>query len=225
VIVYLFDFVFLSASPSVSLLFDFLVTELTVDEITFICVPRPLGSPSQYREMKLAIASCFALSPLSQVLLFREELRPGVTWPPDPVSDSRIVIAIQPPPPLTFSLDYLSVLDTFEHALTGLCSNFGKYCSPVEFGSVVISKGTFGYHRCTPCLEDADLPHPDSGRSSIRMERREPCDVRLQIKETDSAVRSPIFGPSGRHIPNPNIISLMLLLILGWRDPISILIP
>jgi hypothetical protein len=37
--VYIFDFVFPSASPSVSFLFGFLVTEFTVDEITFICAP------------------------------------------------------------------------------------------------------------------------------------------------------------------------------------------
>jgi hypothetical protein len=33
---YLFDFVFPSGSPSVSFLFGFLVSEFTVDEITFI---------------------------------------------------------------------------------------------------------------------------------------------------------------------------------------------
>jgi hypothetical protein len=93
--VYLFVFVFPSASPSVSFLFGFLVTEFTVDEITFICVPRPLASPSQYRQMKQAIASCFASSPPSQVLLFREELRPGVTSPPDHVPDPGTAIAIQ----------------------------------------------------------------------------------------------------------------------------------
>jgi hypothetical protein len=95
--VYLFNFVFPYTSPSVSFLFGFLVTGLTVDEITFIYVPRPLRSPSQYRRMKFAIAPCFASSPLSQVLLFREDLRPGVTSPPDHVPDSRTAIAIQPP--------------------------------------------------------------------------------------------------------------------------------
>jgi hypothetical protein len=95
--VYLFNFVFPSASPSVSFIFGFLVTEFTVHEVTFIYVPRPLRSLRQYRQMKLAIASCFAWSPLSQVLLFREELRPGVTSPPDHVPDSRTAIAIQPP--------------------------------------------------------------------------------------------------------------------------------
>jgi hypothetical protein len=60
--------------------------------------------------MKLAIASCFASSPLSQVLLFKEELRPGVISPPDHVPDSRTTIAIQPPPPLIFSMDYLALL-------------------------------------------------------------------------------------------------------------------
>jgi hypothetical protein len=62
---YMFNFVFPSASPSVSFLFGFLVTEFTVDQITFMCVPRPLGSRSQYGRMKLAIASYFASSPLS----------------------------------------------------------------------------------------------------------------------------------------------------------------
>jgi hypothetical protein len=95
--VHLFDFVFPSVSPSVSFLFGFLANKFTVDEITFIYMPRPLGIPSQYRPMKFAIASCFASSPLSQVLLFREELRPGVTSPPDRVPDSRTAIAIQPP--------------------------------------------------------------------------------------------------------------------------------
>jgi hypothetical protein len=97
VTVCLFDFVFPSASPSVSFLFGFLVTEFTVDEISFICVPRPLGSRSQYQRMKLAIASCLASSPLLQVLLFREELRPGVTSPPEHVPDSCTAIAVQPP--------------------------------------------------------------------------------------------------------------------------------
>jgi hypothetical protein len=108
--VYLFDFVFPSASPSVSFLFGFLVTEFIVDEITFIWVPLPLGSPSQCRRMKLALASCFTSSPLSQVLLFREELRRGVTLPPDHVAGSRTAIAIQTPPPLTFSMDDLALL-------------------------------------------------------------------------------------------------------------------
>jgi hypothetical protein len=123
--VYPFNFVLPSASSSVSFLFGFLVTGFTVDEITFICVPRPLGSPSQYQLMKLAIASCFLSSPLWQVMLFREELRPGVTSPPDHVPDPRTAIAIQPPsaahlfygllgpavpPPPTFSMDYLVLL-------------------------------------------------------------------------------------------------------------------
>jgi hypothetical protein len=95
--VYLFDHIFPSASPFVLFLFDFLVTEFTIDEITFIYVPRPLGSPSHYRRMKLATLSCFASSPLSHVLLFREELRPGVSSPPDHVPNSRTAIAIQPP--------------------------------------------------------------------------------------------------------------------------------
>jgi hypothetical protein len=95
--VYLFDFVFPSASRSAPFLFGFLVTKFTADEITFICVPCPLGSPSHNRRMKLAIASCFASSPLSQVLLFREEVRLGVTSPPDHVPDSCTVIAIQAP--------------------------------------------------------------------------------------------------------------------------------
>jgi hypothetical protein len=95
--VYVFNFVVPSASRSVSFLFGFLVTEFTVDEITFVCVPRPLGGPSQYRRMKLAIASCFASPPLSQVPLFREDLRPGVTSPPDHVLDFRTAIAIQYP--------------------------------------------------------------------------------------------------------------------------------
>jgi hypothetical protein len=42
--VYLFEFVFPSASPSVSFLFGFLVTEFTLDEITFVYVPHLLGS-------------------------------------------------------------------------------------------------------------------------------------------------------------------------------------
>jgi hypothetical protein len=105
VTVYLFDFVFDSASPSVSFLFGFLVTEFTVDEITLICVPRPLGGPSRFRLMKLAIASCFASSPLSQVLLFREDLKPRITSSPDHVPDSCTAIAVQPPPPLTFPMD------------------------------------------------------------------------------------------------------------------------
>jgi hypothetical protein len=92
-----FDFVFPSASPSVSFLFGFLVTKFTVNEIAFICVPRPLGSPSQYRRMMLAMASCFASSPLSHILLFREELTLGVTSPPDHVPDPRTATAIQPP--------------------------------------------------------------------------------------------------------------------------------
>jgi hypothetical protein len=95
VAVYLFDFVFPSASPFVSFLFGFPVTTFTVDEIMFIYVPRPLGSPSQYGRMKLAIASCFTSSPLSYVLLFREELGSGVTSPPDHVPDSRTALAIQ----------------------------------------------------------------------------------------------------------------------------------
>jgi hypothetical protein len=122
-----------SAWPSVSLLFGFLVTEFTVVEITFICVPRPLGNPSRYRWMKLASASCFASSPLSQVLLFREELRLGVTSPPDHVPDSRTAIAIQLPPPLSFSIDYLSMfggrrslaveLTLSRDPVTGYCFN------------------------------------------------------------------------------------------------------
>jgi hypothetical protein len=79
---YLFDFVFPSASHSVSFLFGFLVTKFTADEIMFTCVRRSLESPSQYQQTKLAIALCFGSSPLSHVLLFREELRPGVTSPP-----------------------------------------------------------------------------------------------------------------------------------------------
>jgi hypothetical protein len=118
--VYLLDFVLPSAWPSVLFLFGFMATEFTVDEITFILVPRPLGSPSQYRLMKFAIASYFASSPLSQVLLFREELRPGVTLPPDPVPDSRTAIAIQPPPPLTLFMDYLALLPAHAALPTGI---------------------------------------------------------------------------------------------------------
>jgi hypothetical protein len=96
----------------------------------------------------------------------------------------------------------------------------------ILFASWIWFGGYFKGHVLLPLVSSMpDLPHPDSGRPSIRMERREPCDVRLEAKETDSAVRLLDFGPIGRHIPNPNIISLMLLSILGWRDPISTLIP
>jgi hypothetical protein len=107
--VYPFKFVFPFSSPSVSFLFGFLATEFTVDEITFISVPSPLESPSQYRRMKLAIVSCFASSPLSQVLLFREELRPGVTSPPDHVPDFAQPLPFSTSLPFTFSMDYLSL--------------------------------------------------------------------------------------------------------------------
>jgi hypothetical protein len=108
---HLFDFVFPRlALRFVSFLFSFLVTELTVDEITFICVPRPLGSPSQYRQMKFALASCFASSPLSQVLFFREKVKPGITLPPDHVPDSGTAIAIQPPSAARLSYGLLVLL-------------------------------------------------------------------------------------------------------------------
>jgi hypothetical protein len=59
------------------------LTRLTIDEITFISVPRPLKKDSEYQRMKLAIASWLACSPSATVLLFinRTEFDPSGKFP------------------------------------------------------------------------------------------------------------------------------------------------
>jgi hypothetical protein len=169
VTVYLLDLVFPSASPSVSFLFGFLVPEFTVDEIKFICIPRPLECPTQKRRMKLAIGPCFPSSPLSQVVLFREELRPELTSPPDHIPDSRTAIAIQPPPSLTFSMDY------------GPCSP----PSPCRL-AFHIRRGASRQRPALLCSSAEDIPSgtaftnarfvkPSSG-GKFQSDRRPPCD-------------------------------------------------
>jgi hypothetical protein len=55
----------------------------SLDEITFISVPRPLSKDDQYRRMKLAISSWLACSPSASVLLFinRTEFDPSGRFP------------------------------------------------------------------------------------------------------------------------------------------------
>jgi hypothetical protein len=65
---------------------------------------------------------------------------------------------------------YLSVLGTFVHTLTGSCSDIRKYCSLIESGSVVVSKGPFGwlcgYHRWVP-IPGRHLPSFPRGQEAI----------------------------------------------------------
>lgn len=55
----------------------------TVEHMCFVSVPRPLTKPSQYKTMKVAMASWLACSPKSSVLLFidRESFDPSGKFP------------------------------------------------------------------------------------------------------------------------------------------------